>query len=152
MMGHPSLAILSPQPTDPGFGDNLSVLPFSEHRMHLTITRSATHPSGRGQRSITMDLDRSEAIALGRYLISQAGGVAEAGGDRGEVRLRTTTHEEDADGQFLGTVDVERTAKGVAVAVTRTYWSLNKQFEIWVTMPREKARNLARALLAISRG
>lgn len=149
-MEHLSLQITSVMPARQGEGDDLRVWPISDEALYLTVTRMSRREDGRGRRSVSMLLSRSEALTLGRHLVAQAGGLTDLG-PLADAVVRVVTSDADYSGDYTGAVVAERLAgDDVIITTERTYWDERhrESTSVWVT--RREAHSLALGLLALA--
>lgn len=150
-MDNLSLRITSVAPARQGEGDDLRVWPISDEALYLTVTRLSRRKDGRGRRSVSMLLSRSEALTLGRHLVAQAGGLTDLG-PLADVAVRLVARDEDEGDDYTGAVEAERDfGDNVIITTERTYWDdrCREATSVWVT--RREARRLALGLLALAR-
>ena len=137
-------------PAQPGEADAIDVM-TSGDKLHLTLTRRAQRGDGRDRRSISMFLGQVEAVALGRYLITQAKGLIDLG-IPATAKAYATVSDEDELGDYMGDVEVERIAGGDEIIITtgRTHYERHERRELSVWLEIGDARSLALGLLALT--
>lgn len=151
-----SFAIRKDGPADPGNGETIDITAFGGDRLCLAIRRDSRRPDGRGGRDMRIDLDRREALALGRHLIAEASGLAVVqDGEQSEVWVSVNLWNEDRRGPVM----VQLTASSVGDEVLLSMSSLRQgaagfgfDGDSRTLMDFDDARSFARALLAMTAG
>lgn len=155
MSGTRSFAVCQESPPQTGCGDSLWLMNLSDGTIDLEVVRSSKRADNRGRRSISMRLNRSEALALGRQLIAEASGLGAIDRPAGDFKLHVNTWNQDARGLFMASVSAALVADMVVLSMDR-YRRVDGQLgfdgDMDMIFSVEDMRGFARSLLTVCRG
>jgi len=127
---------------------------LSDGTIDLEVIRSSKREDNRGRRSISMCLNRDEALALGRRLIAEASGLVVVDRPTGDFKLHINTWNQDARGLFMASVSATLAADMVVLSMDR-YRRVDGQLgfdgDMDAILSVEETRGFARSLLAACR-
>lgn len=147
-----SFSIAQDQKPSSGYGDVVQLARWEDGTVHLRVVRQGKRADGRDQRSISIALDRAEALALGRQLIAEASGLVVLDRPASEFQLHVNVWNKDARGPFLTSLSASLVADEVLLSMDRMRSGSDGRFgfegEQAVLLEIDEMRDFARSLLA----
>jgi hypothetical protein len=146
-----TFTIIQDAPPKTGRGDMVDLMKGALGHLNLSVIRSSKREDNRGRRSISISLDRTEALSLGRQLIAEAAGMVVLDRPSSESRLNLNAWNSDARGRFMVSLAASRVGGEVLLSMDclrDIAGHFRRDGDVGVILDVEEARDFARSLLA----